>query len=191
MERKFLEGIKIGEETLSKEIIDSIMAEHGKAFKEKDEKIQNLTTEKDGLSSQLQELNVQVKKFSELDTNELQNTIKTLNEKYENDTKALSSKLSKQNYEFKIKEITNGIKFSSESAKKAFIQDLKEKDLKLEENKILGFDDFLNSYKETDPNAFQKEQEIENTAIYATGETDTNTKVAEEDAFINKIMGLK
>ena len=191
MERKFLESIKIGEETLSKEIIDSIMAEHGKAFKVKDETIQNLQTEKDGLSTQLQELNNQVKKLSEVDTNELQNTIKTLNEKYENDTKELNNKLQKQTYDFKIKEITDKIKFSSESAKKAFIYDLKEKELKLEDNKILGFDDFVNSYKKTDPNAFEKETEEKNEGVYTTGETEMTNTSSNEDAFINQIMGLK
>ena len=35
MERKFLESLKVGEENLSKEVIDSIMAEHGKTFKGK------------------------------------------------------------------------------------------------------------------------------------------------------------
>jgi hypothetical protein len=35
---------------------------------------------------------------------------------------------------------------------------LKAKELKLENDKILGFDDFLSTYKESDPNAFVSEE---------------------------------
>lgn len=48
-----------------------------------------------------------------------------------------------------------GIKFSSESAKKAFLADLTEKKLPLQDDgTLLGFDDFVKSYKQADPGAF-------------------------------------
>jgi len=51
-----------------------------------------------------------------------------------------------------------GLKFSSTSAKKAFLADLKAKGLTLQDDgKLLGFDDFVKSYKETDPGAFAQE----------------------------------
>lgn len=48
-----------------------------------------------------------------------------------------------------------GLKFSSASAKKAFLADLKAKGLALQDDgKLLGFEDFVKDYKTTDPNAF-------------------------------------
>ena len=52
-----------------------------------------------------------------------------------------------------------GIKFSSESAKKAFLADLTAKKLTLQDDgTLLGFDDYVASYKKSDPGAFAKEQ---------------------------------
>ena len=51
-----------------------------------------------------------------------------------------------------------GIKFSSESAKKAFLADLTAKKLTLQDDgTLLGFDDFVKSYKQSDPGAFAQE----------------------------------
>ena len=51
-----------------------------------------------------------------------------------------------------------GIKFSSESAKKAFLADLTAKKLTLQDDgTLLGFDDFVKSYKQADPGAFAQE----------------------------------
>ena len=47
---------------------------------------------------------------------------------------------------------TEGI--SSESAKKAFLSDLEAAELPVPEDKVLGCEDFLSKYKESDPSAF-------------------------------------
>ena len=190
MKREFLEGLKVGEVNLTKEVIDSIMAEHGKTFTDKDEKIQSLTTEKDGLSTQLADLNTKVKDLSKVDAKELQTKLDELDTKYKNDTTELNTKLSKQNYEFKIKELTSGLKFSSESAKKAFITDLSAKELKLEEDKLLGYDDYVKSYQESDPNAFTKEEPINKGITVNTGggheKIPTNTITSLKGALVEK-----
>lgn len=51
-----------------------------------------------------------------------------------------------------------GLKFSSASARKAFLADLNAKKLPLQDDgSLLGFDDFVKSYKQTDPDAFAPE----------------------------------
>lgn len=187
MERKFLEEIKVEDKTLPKEVIDAIFAEYGKSFKEKDEKIATLTTEKDGLSTQLVELNAKVKELSSVDAKKLNEEIENLTRKNEEDTKILSEKLSKQAYDFKVEKLTSGLTFSSESAKKAFIADLSAKELKLEDDKILGFDDFVKSYKENDPKAFMAE---DNDGVKTSTGGEHTTTPTDEDARINAIMGL-
>lgn len=54
-----------------------------------------------------------------------------------------------------------GLKFSSESAKKAFLADLTAKKLTLQDDgTLLGFDDFVKSYKQADPGAFAQERRL-------------------------------
>ena len=51
-----------------------------------------------------------------------------------------------------------GLKFSSAAARKAFLADLNAKKLPLQDDgSLLGFDDFVKSYKKTDPDAFVPE----------------------------------
>ncbi|GHU90800.1 hypothetical protein FACS1894202_11180 [Clostridia bacterium] len=67
----------------------------------------------------------------------------------------------------RVKEVRDGftldahvgkLKFSSESAKRAFAADVKSKGLKVgEDGGVSGFDDFVKSYKSADPNAFAAE----------------------------------
>ena len=53
-----------------------------------------------------------------------------------------------------LKEKTAGLKFSSDSARRAFLSDLEAKELPLEDGQVLGFDDFVEKYKKSDPGAF-------------------------------------
>ena len=60
--------------------------------------------------------------------------------------------------EFALKEQIASLQFSSESAKKAFLSDLSAKELPLQEGKLLGFDDFVKTYQQSDPAAFAAQQ---------------------------------
>ena len=52
----------------------------------------------------------------------------------------------------------SSLKFTSDSAKKAFLADLNAKKLPLQDDgTLLGFDDYVASYKKSDPGAFAKE----------------------------------
>lgn len=54
----------------------------------------------------------------------------------------------------------SGLKFTSESAKKAFLADLAAKKLPLQEDgTLLGLEDFVKAYQKADPGAFAKDSE--------------------------------
>lgn len=101
------------------------------------------------LQTQLKDAGGDAEKLATLQTNfnTLQTTYNTAKADYEN-------QLAEQAYDFAIKENSSKLKFSSNSAKKAFMSDLKAKKLSMENGKILGFDDFVNAYKEQDAGAF-------------------------------------
>lgn len=159
MDRKFLQGLKVEglENGLPNDVIDKIMAEYGTDFKEKDNKIDTLTTEKEGLSNQLKEANDKIKGFADVDVNKLKQEISDWETKYNTDTENLKKEISKKDYDFKINDLVKDLQFSSNGAKKAFMEDLKAKELKFEDDKLVGYTEFLKSYKENDPNAFKEE----------------------------------
>ena len=191
MDRKFLQGLKVEglENGLPKSVIDEIMAEYGQDFKQKDEQIETLTTEKEGIKKQLEVANNQIQSFKDVNVEDLNNQIKEWEDKYNQDTENLKNELSKKDYDYKLKDLTNGLKFSSNGAKRAFLEDLKEKGLEFnEEGVLVGFDDFKKSYEETDPDAFYQEEEKEEGFITSTGAG--HEEKSDDDAYINKIMGI-
>ena len=91
----------------------------------------------------------------------LQTEFDTLKTNYANAQADYQRQLNKQAYEFAIKEKTNGLQFTSNSAKKAFLSDALAKNLTMDNGNILGFDDFVNAYKEQDAGAFVVETTTE------------------------------
>ena len=89
----------------------------------------------------------------------LQTDFDTLQQTYNNAKADYEKQLAQQAYDFAIRENVANLKFSSNSAKKAFISDITAKNLSMENGKILGFDDFVNAYKEQDAGAFVSEKE--------------------------------
>ncbi len=88
------------------------------------------------------------------------NELLALEAKYLQEIKKLQDELKQQQYDFAIKEHISKLKFSSEGAKKAFVTDLLAKNLPIQNGVILGFDDFVKSYKEIDPEAFASDEKI-------------------------------
>lgn len=161
MDRKFLKDLKVEglDNGLPADVIDAIMKEYGTSISAKDQEITTLTTEKDGLSQQLKDANDKIKGFADINVDKLKQEITDWETKYNTDTENLKKEISKKDYDFKINDIVKDLKFSSNGAKKSFIEDLKAKDLKFEDDKLIGYNEFLKSYKENDPNAFEKEDD--------------------------------
>lgn len=114
--------------------------------------IQQRDTDLSDLKKQLEEAG-----NSQEALNALQEKFETLSTDYATAKSDYEQKLKKQNYEFLIKEAANGLNFSSNSAKKAFIMDALEKELTVADGKLIGFNDFVDLYKNNDADAFKAE----------------------------------
>lgn len=165
MKTEFLDSLK-GKE-LTDDIIRQIQAESGKdvtaAKNQLQTQIDTLTANNAELQSQLdtktQDIaNIQQQlteaQGSKTKMNELQQSLTDLQNQYNTDKTNWQAKLDKQQYDFLAKETMNGIKFSSNAAKDNFYQKLIEKNLPIENQKLLGFEDYLAAIKEQDPGAF-------------------------------------
>lgn len=118
-------------------------------------------TDLEALKKQLEEAGTDATKLSELTTQ-----FETLKGKYDSDTKAYKDQLKKQAYEFAVKEFASNQKFSSQAAKRDFIQSMIAKDLKMEGDTILGADDFVKAYTENNADAFITEMDYGNDDDY-------------------------
>ena len=81
--------------------------------------------------------------------------------KYDEESKNYKAQLKKQKYEFAVKDFANSQKFSSNAAKRDFIQSMIAKDLKMENDSILGAMDFVQAYSQNNADAFLKEEPSE------------------------------
>ena len=82
----------------------------------------------------------------------------TLQSEYDTAKADWEQKLSSQQYEFLVREKANSLKFTSNSAKKAFLADALEKGIAVQDGELVGFDKYLETYKETDADAFVTEE---------------------------------
>lgn len=106
-------------------------------------------TDLEGLKKQLEEAGVDANKLNDLTTQ-----LQSLQSKYDEDSKSYKKQLSQQAYEFAVREFAATKNFSSQAAKRDFIQSMIAKQLKMEGDSILGAEDFVNVYTESNADAF-------------------------------------
>lgn len=82
-----------------------------------------------------------------------------------------------------------GLHFTSASAKKAFMADLAAKKLPLQGDSLLGFDDFVKTYRENDPGAFAADTKPARIVASATGTPAAATGREEANAAIRAAFG--
>lgn len=128
---------------------DALQAQYNNDIKQRD-------TDLAGLKQKLAEAGTDAETLKNL-----QIDFDTLKTNYANAQADYQKQLNKQAYEFAIKEKTNSLQFTSNSAKKAFLSDALAKNLTMDNGNILGFDDFVNAYKEQDAGAFVVESTTE------------------------------
>ena len=169
MERKFLEDMG-----LDKEKVDKIMAENASDIEAEKGKFEAERTTLQGQVSDLQGQAAQRDKdltdlnekltAAQADASKLpeaQNALIGLQSKYDNDKKEWEKKSAQQAYEFAVKMEAGKLKFSSAAAQRDFVRGAIEKGMTMDGDKIMGFADFVETYKAGDPGAFAAEEKPE------------------------------
>ncbi|MEE0709910.1 MAG: phage scaffolding protein [Gemmiger sp.] len=163
---------------LNDDQVQKVFAMNGTDMNDLKQQVTTLTTERDAARSQLGEAN---KKLEGYDPE-----WRAKAEKAENDAKEQVAAL--QN-DFAAQTAISSVKFSSESAKKAFLSDLKAKNLPLQEGKLLGFDDYLANYKKNDPGAFAPEGGLPRMAAGTSGQPAAPTAHEQANAALRAAFG--
>lgn len=148
-----------------------VFALHGQDVTKLNNSITTLTAERDGLKTQLGEANTKLTGYDP--------EWKTKADEAE---RLADEKVKGLEYQYAAAAVVNGKKFTSEAAKKAFLTDLVEKKLPLENGKFLGYEDFEKTYKEKDPGAFAGETQPPRFSAPTPGAESNGTKTNYEKA---------
>ena len=84
----------------------------------------------------------------------LTNDFATLQSKYDRDTKAYEKQLKEQAYKYAVRDFANQQKFTSQAAKRDFINTMLEKNFTMENDVIVGASDFVTAYTKDNADAF-------------------------------------
>lgn len=155
MKREDVKGIIPG---ITDEQLGQIMDLHSADIGLQKQQITTLTAERDAARTQLGEANQKLEGYDP--------DWKTKAAEAETNARAQVEELQ---HDFAAERAVSGVQFSSESAKKAFLSDLKAKKLPVQEGALLGFDDYLAIYKKNDPGAFAPEKAAPTVTVGGNG----------------------
>lgn len=143
---------------LTEEQVKAVMAENGKDVQREKEKVSRAESERDGYKEQLETTQDTLKEFEGIDVKELQGKVTELTGTIKTQSEEFAKKLSDIEYAKQIDSFFEGYKFTSDLAKKAAIEEFKAKELKLDNGKFLGGEDFMEQLKAKNPTAFEGEE---------------------------------
>lgn len=162
MKREELE--KLG---LTKEQIDSVMAINGadveagkKTLASKDEQVAALTTERDGLKTQVsdRDKDIAALKKGAGDNETLSQQLNDLQAKYDTETTTLKKTLESQAIDHAAENLFSGFEFTSALAKKAALREFLAQNPEFKEGKFTDAESRVKKLREDYPDAFKPEK---------------------------------
>ena len=139
---------------LSEEQIPVVLALKGKSIATVETEKNALKAQTESLNAQLAEANKAIESFKGLDIDGIKKAADDWKNAAEQAKKDADARVAAVEYDAALKEKISGIKFSSELAKKAAIEELRAKGLKFDKGEILGLDDAIKTMQEADKSAF-------------------------------------
>ena len=183
MKTEFLQNLKIGDQALSKEIIDAIMAENGKDI----ENAKKPFADYEHIKGQLKTAQDGLKAFEGVDVAKLQGEITTLQGKLDGKDTEWQAKLDGMAFDGRIKDAITGAKGKSAKAIAALL-DMDA--LKASKNQETDIKAALDALKKENDYLFESEQTPPPYAA-GTGTQPIGGKYSPEEAAIRAAAGLK
>ena len=182
---------------LTEEQISFVMAENGKDLKKLQKENDNLTSERDTWKEKAEAAETTLKGFEGVDLETMQKELSDWKQKATEAEKNAQAQLYERDFADALKTEFEGIKFSSDAAKRAIMAEVKKADLK--DGKILGLNDLLSQMKEKDASAFvddAQQQAQQNMARFTapagkSGSAGTLTKADWKGMSLDERIALK
>lgn len=118
-----------------------------------DDTLKARDTDLGNLRTQLEAAGTDADKLSKLTTD-----FTELQSKYDKDTKAYEKQLKDQAYKYAVKEFTDKLNFTSQAAKRDFVNSMMAKNFTIENDVIVGASDFVTAYTKDNADAFVVDQ---------------------------------
>lgn len=119
---------------------------------------EKLEIDRDKWKGQSETAEETLKKFDGVDLETMQTELNTWKQKAETAENDYNQKIYERDFMDALKNELESVKFSSESAKKAIMEEIKESGVKLRDGKIIGLSDVIDQIREKDASAFVDEQ---------------------------------
>lgn len=154
--------------------VEEVKRALSKYYKNNGEVTQTLTKvegERDAWKERAETAENTLKSFEGIDPESIKGELATWKQKAADAEKEYNDKIYERDFEDALKAALEDVKFSSASAKKSVMADIKGAGLKLKDGKILGLNDLLEQMKKDDASAFVDEdqnQAAQNQARFTT-----------------------
>jgi hypothetical protein len=149
-------GIEITDD--QKKDIKKAISENYKTIVEFQKKTGELESERDSFKEKYESADSTLKTFDGIDADAMKKEIENYQSKLSETEDNYKKELYKRDFEDALLKQTEQYKFSSEFAKKAVLDEIRNAELKLHENKIYGLDEYIGTIKEKDSSAFINEE---------------------------------
>lgn len=133
------------------------VSENYKTIVEYEKKISKLEADRDHEKERADKSEETLKGFEGIDPAKMSEEIEKYKKQAEEAKAEYERQIADRDYSDLVDKAVAGLKFTSNSAKKAFVADLQADKLKVKNGVLIGFDDFVKAYKETDSDAFSIE----------------------------------
>lgn len=173
--REFLKGLD-----LDKEMIDTIMAEHGKH-------LTSLKEDNENLKSQIEDANKEIQSYKDMDIDSIKKSAEDWETKYNDLVKSQEEAKKESIRQERTNAFFDGVEFASESAKAGVIAQFNQKEFKYDEEsgKFQGASEWLDELKKNDVGAFKSE--VANPKFTTNISSPTNSSSMDE---VMKVMGI-
>lgn len=150
-------GIEIPED--KKADVKKALSEHYKNAGEVAKTLTKVESERDAWKERAETAENTLKSFEGIDPESIKGELATWKQKAADAEKEYNDKIYERDFADALKTALEDVKFSSTSAKKAVMADIKDAGLKLKDGKILGLNDLLEQMKKDDASAFVDEDQ--------------------------------
>ena len=174
------------EKGLTDEQITFVMAENSKDIEKYKSLSETQKTQLTETQKQLDEANKQINDFKEMDVESIKKSAEEYKQKFEQAQRDSEIKVKEMQYDADVSNYIKSLEMTDEVHAENIKKQIKEKELKFEEGKLLGGDDLVKSYREKYPNAFKATVKPTFSGSVDTGAPSNSVQVNE----LRKAMGL-
>lgn len=185
-------GVTVTDE--QKAAIGKAVTENYKTVNEFTTKVEKLEGERDSWKAQYTDTKAALDKFDGTDVDALRQQITEAQKRAEDAENQYKQQMADRDYSDAVRAAVTGVRFSSNAAQRDFIAQLQDKKLPLSDGKLLGYTDFLDTYKKDNPGALVDETEgskAQFTKPGTPGNPPEDPKDAEYERKLRAVMGIK